>query len=319
MRYFSASIRTLLVLLCFFVASCQQEADIALGTLERERIVLKANASEIILQEPIAEGSPVSAGTLLVQLDDRRQKAKLARSQAELAKADAFWEELRNGARAEDVDSARAKVSGAKANLVIAEKNYVRAHQLVEQKLASQIELDRAVAERDSAEAALESANKALLVLTNGTRPEELAQAEAAYNAAQAQLELEQLALEELSVRATRDGMLDSLPWNIGERVNVGTTVAVLLADKSPYARVYIPEPWRAKLKIGNAYNVQVDGVSGDLTGTLRWVANDPAFTPYYALNAEDRSRLVYLAEFDIKNGDQLPTGVPVQVVLNND
>jgi HlyD family secretion protein len=59
--------------------------------------------------------------------------------------------------------------------------------------------------------------------------------------------------------------------------------------------------------------------VDRSLSGTLRWIATDPAFTPYYALNASDRARLVYLAEFDIDDGDDLPTGIPAQVLLSND
>lgn len=291
----------------------------ALGTLERERIILKATANEIIVAQPVAEGTQVKKGTLIVQLDDRKQQAKVAHARAEVAKAAAFLQELRSGAREEDVDAARARVSGARAALVIAEKNYQRARQLLQQKLISQSELDRAVAERDSAEAALESANKALLVLTNGTRQEELDQGEAAYQAAQAQLDLEQQILAELNVEATRDGYLDSLPWNEGERVSAGSTVAILLSNQSPYARVYIPEPWRARVKVGDEFAVSIDGVEKSYTARLRWIANDPAFTPYYALNAKDRSRLVYLAELDLEDGDELPTGVPVQVMLNDE
>lgn len=291
----------------------------ALGTLERERIILKATANEIIVAQPVAEGTQVKKGTLIVQLDDRKQQAKVAHAQAEVAKAAAFLEELRSGAREEDVDAARARVSGARAALTIAEKNYQRARQLLQQKLISQSELDRAVAERDSAEAAQESANKALLVLTNGTRQEELDQGEAAYQAARAQLDLEQRILAELNVEATRDGYLDSLPWNEGERVQAGSAVAIMLSNHSPYARVYIPEPWRARIKVGDEFAVRVDGVKKSFTARLRWISNDPAFTPYYALNATDRSRLVYLAELDLKDGDELPSGVPVQVILNND
>ena len=56
-----------------------------------------------------------------------------------------------------------------------------------------------------------------------------------------------------------------------------------------------------------------------EYTGHLRWIATDPAFTPYYALNSSDRARLVYLAEFDLDDADQLPSGVPAQVLLNDD
>jgi HlyD family secretion protein len=105
----------------------------------------------------------------------------------------------------------------------------------------------------------------------------------------------------------------------VGERVSPGTSLAVMLANGRPFARVYIPEPWRARLHVGDRRQVKVDGIDKVLTGSLRWVSTDPAFTPYYALNASDRSRLVYAAEFDLEGGDDLPTGIPVQVFLEDD
>jgi len=105
----------------------------------------------------------------------------------------------------------------------------------------------------------------------------------------------------------------------VGERVTSGSTVALLLADQQPYARVYVPEPWRTRLHVGDRMPVKVDGVDTPLTGELRWIATDPAFTPYFALNADDRARLVYLAEFDLEDGADLPTGVPAQILLGND
>lgn len=303
-------------LILLFSACSGNSSDVALGTIERDRIVLKATASEIIRELPVAEGSRVAAGDLLVQLDTTRQQAKVALAKAELARATAALEQLRNGARKEEVDAARAKVHGAEANLALAQKNHQRALQLIEQKLISQSELDRAVNEREAAQAAFDGAAKALLSLTNGTRHEELEQGEAVLAAAQAQLELEQYQLEELGVRATRDGYLDSLPWNLGENVQSGTTVAVVLADKAPFARVYIPEPWRARVQTGQEFSISVDGRGETFKGNLRWLANDPSFTPYYALNKTDRARLVYLAEIDLINAEDLPSGMPVEVIL---
>lgn len=291
----------------------------ALGTVERDRIVLRATANEIIMAQPVPEGTAVVAGTLLVQLDDRRQQAVVAGAKAELAQAEYQLEELRNGARPEDIAAAGARVAGARAALVEARANYQRAVSLVDQKLAARAQLDTARAARDSAEANLDSAQEELLRLTNGTRKEQLDRGAAAVQAAAARLELEQHNLRELSVVATRDAYLDSLPWHVGERVTAGTTVALLLADSGPYARVYVPEPWRTRLRVGDRRRVTVDGVANPLWGELRWIANDPAFTPYFALNAGDRARLVYLAEFDIEGGSDLPTGVPAQVLLGDD
>jgi HlyD family secretion protein len=308
------------ILAVLLLAGCADKgAHEALGTLERDRIVLKATAGEIIIEEPIPEGTMVSAGTLLVQLDDTRQQAKVAFAKAEVAQANARLEELRNGARAEDIAAASARVAGARATVIEAGASYNRAKKLLQQKLAAQATLDTALANRDAAEATLESAHEELLRLTNGTRKEQLDQAAAAVQAAVAQQALEQQQLADLSVVATRDAYLDSLPWHVGERVTMGSTVAVLLADAAPYARVYVPEPWRARLHVGDHRQVSVDGIAQPLTGTLRWIATEPAFTPYFALNATDRARLVYLAEFDLEGGEALPTGVPAQVLLGND
>jgi len=308
---------TVVVLL---LASCaNKSADEALGTLERDRIVLKATGNEIILEEPVPEGTKVTAGTLLVQLDDRRQQAVVARAQAQVARAQARLEELRNGARPEDIAGASARVSGARAAVIEAQASYLRTKQLLQQKLAAQATLDQALAKRDAAEAGQQSAQEELLRLTNGTRKEQLDQGAAAVQAATAQLALEQRNLADLGIVATRDAYLDSLPWHVGARVVQGATVAVLLANDAPYARVYVPEPWRARLHVGDRKRVTVDGIEQSLTGRLRWIAIDPAFTPYYALNASDRARLVYMAEFDLEGGEELPTGVPAQVLLNDD
>ncbi|WP_170150231.1 HlyD family secretion protein [Parahaliea mediterranea] len=309
----------LLTLLTLLLGACGgNEPDQALGTLERDRIILRATASEIITEQPLQEGQPVRAGQLLVQLDTRNQQAVVARARAEASRAAARMTELRNGARKEDIAAASAQVSGARATLLDAEASYQRASKLVQQKLAAKATLDSALASRDAAEAALEAAREQLLRLTNGTRPEQLEQGAAELEAARAQLALEERHLDELSVTATRDAWLDSLPWNVGERVPAGATLAIMLANSSPFARVYVPEQHRARLQPGTALPVQVDGIDHPFTGRLRWIATEPAFTPYYALNASDRARLVYLAEFDLSDADTLPTGVPVQVLLDS-
>lgn len=153
--------------------------------------------------------------------------------------------------------------------------------------------------------------------LTKGTREEDLRAAEAALNAAIATLANENKRLADLTIVATRDGILDNLPWNLGERVTIGSPLAIVLAGKAPFARIYVPEPYRVKLKAGIKLVVHVDGLKKSITGHLRWIASEPAFTPYYALNQEERSRLMYLAEVQLPDSEaDLPSGIPVQVEL---
>lgn len=311
------SLVTLIIALALLVGCQQDSRHLALGTLERERIALTATANEVITSIPVSTGALVNKGELLVQFDNVQQQAQVEKAKAEVAQAQASLEKLRNGARHEEVESARAKVAGAKASLTEFEANYTRAQNLVVKGLVSQADLDKALSSRDAGQANLRATQEQLLVLTNGTREEDLRFADAHLSAAKAMLTSEQKKLDDLSIVATRSGRVDNLPWNLGERVTIGSPVVIIVADNAPFARVYIPEPYRIKLKVTDKLTVRVDGLERRITGTLKSIASEPAFTPYYALNQSERSRLVYLAEIQLPESEsQLPSGVPVQVEM---
>lgn len=307
--------------LLFTLTACSDRNNhLALGTLERDRVILKATAAEIITQLPVAEGALVAQGDLLLQLDDRRQQALVASARASLESAQANLTKLQNGNRPEDIAAARSQVQGADAQLIETQKTFDRTKTLVTRKLAGAAELDSARARRDSAQANLDKARENLLLLTNGTREEDLQQAEAQVALAQAGLALEEHNLNELGIRATRRARLDHLPKHLGERTGVGEAVATLLDEGAPYARIYVPETYRLKLKAGVQLQVRVDGLAEPQTGKLRWISQDAAFTPYFALNSTDRARLMYLAEVQLPDSAaELPSGLPVQVELPHD
>jgi HlyD family secretion protein len=309
----------IITLLAFFICACSNnEIDQALGTLERDRIVLKATASEIITALPLRESSKVKQGDLVVQLDTRQQQAFVAKATANLTSKKALLSKLHHGARIEDIAATRAQVERAEAQRVQSEKIFERAAILASKHLTSPMEIDNARAQRDSARADKRRAEQNLLVLTHGSRAEDLTQAEAFVAEAEAALAVENYKLEQLRITATRNGVLDRLPKYLGERTNVGEAVAILLVGDAPYARVYIPEPARSHLNLGQVLTVKVDGYAKTFAGKLRWVSQDPAFTPYYALNSTDRARLVYLAEIDLPpTANDLPSGLPLQVDLH--
>lgn len=308
----------LLVCICIITSACSdRDNHLALGTLERDRIILKATAAEIITRVPVAEGAAVAEGDLLLQLDDRRQRALVAKAEASLLGARAILAKLQNGNRPEDIAAARSQVKGAEAQLTEAQKTFDRAQTLVTRQLAGAAELDSARARRDSAQANVDNAREHLLLLTNGAREEDLQQAEAQAALAQAALELEQHNLAELSIRATRAARLDHLPKHLGERTLIGEAVATLLDAGAPYARIYVPETHRLRVKAGDSLVIHIDGLAEAQTGKVRWISQDPAFTPYFALNSTDRARLMYLAEVQLPdNARDYPSGLPVQAEL---
>ena len=299
------------------VKSCDAPDEVALGVLARERVALTATANEIITGQPVPEGHAVSEGTILVQLDDRLARANLEIALARRAQAQADLDRMQGGERAEEIAIAEARVEGARAVYREADTTLERSRRLFESDIITQARLDQDIARRDSALADMTRAEQALIEIRAGAREEDIRIAEAKLRAADARVLAERTRLEDLTIRASRAGTLDNLPWNLGERVPLGSPVAVILTGDRPFARVYVPEPALARLNIGDRVQIALDGVAAPLEGSVRWISAEPAFTPYYALNQEQRSRLVFLTEIDLPpDAGALPVGLPVTVYI---
>jgi HlyD family secretion protein len=264
--------------------ACSHEREPSfVGTLERDRIELIAEASEPIIERPVAEGQDVAAGDLVVRLDATRLDAQVAQAESRRV-------------------SAIARETGATSALANAERELKRVQKLYSNGVAAPDALDRARTLRDQALADRDSAR-------------------AAVAEAEATIAETRVRASRLTVRAPRAAHVDALPYQLGERPPVGAVVAVLLADDAPYARVYVPEEIRAQVVPGSRAVVRIDGVAGEFSGRVRTVSNEAAFTPYYALTERDRGRLSYLTKIDLE-GDAaraLPTGLPLEAELARD
>ena len=311
---------TCLAVAILALGACSSESDMPrmVGTLERDRIEIVSEEAEPILEIEVREGDHVEQGQVLVRQATELAAARLANADARIAEARYRLIELERGARVETIDEARARVAAARATAARDESELKRAEELVKQRLVSQSHLDQARAARDASAAALREAEARLTELLRGTRAEQIEQARAALAAAESARKELEVTDSRLLVRATRSGIVEALPYEVGERPPRGSPVAILLSDTGVYARVYVPEPMRVHMRAGSRARVFVDGFEQPLNGVVRFVAAEAAFTPYFALTQRDRSRLAFLAEIDIE-GEQarnLPAGVPVEVEL---
>src|SRR3990170_4772598 len=75
--------------LAAIAAACERGPELprAVGTLERDRVELVAEAQEPIVEIPVREGQRVQAGGLVVRLEDARLAARLAGARAALDRA----------------------------------------------------------------------------------------------------------------------------------------------------------------------------------------------------------------------------------------
>jgi HlyD family secretion protein len=297
------------------LAACANDPPQALGTLEYDRVVLPAPAAERIVAIEVHEGQRVAAGTRMLTLERTRTGAQTRAVEAEAQRQRQVLAELEAGTRGEQVAQARARLAAAQAQARDAAAYYARLRPLGSRQLVAAADVDRARAAAASADAQVRAAQAVLKELERGARIEQVAQARSAMDAAQARLAAQQATLDKLDVVAPLAGRVDSLPYRLGDQAPVGAPLAVLLVGDAPYARVYIPEPIRIGVAVGDQVRVFVAGREQALPGRVRMVRNEPVFTPYYALVGEDAARLSYLAEISLESdAAELPAGLPVRV-----
>lgn len=300
------------------VAACGNDSDgqQVLGTLERERLELIAESNERIVEIGVREGDRVADGAPLLRQEAGLMQPRLDQGRAALAEAERRLADLVQGPREKEIREARAVLAGAESSLETERREFERIRELVDRKLLSASSLDQARARRDSALAARDQSQARLGLLLEGTRTEQVREAEAAVDRARAGLAELEASAARFVITATRPGVIEALPYEVGERPPTGAPVVVMLADGIPFARVHVPETLRTRFTAGSRVEVRIDGVEGPLDGIVRYVSAEASFTPYYALTQKDRTRLSYLAEIalDDERASALPVGVPVQV-----
>ena len=311
-------------LLCLYsciasIAACDPtNGDVrSIGQLESDRIELTAEFAEPILVRKVVEGQPVTRGDVLIEQDRSRIEAAVNEAAAALAQGRARQDELIRGPRREQIIAAQANVAGAERDLEFRKAQLERTTELLQRKLASPELHDQMKAALDTSEAGLEYQRARLSELLSGTTIEELRQAEQAVLQLEARLAALNVDLQRHTLVAPVDGLVDSLLFEVGERPIPGQPVVVMLGGAQPFARIYVAEELRVRVRAGTPATLFVDGIDNPYAGRVRWIASEAAFTPYFALTEHDRGRLSYFAKVDILDGgDRLPDGVPVEVEL---
>ena len=309
----------LLLLTAVVLCGCERTTPTLLpGTVERDRIEVSAETADPIVERPVREGQTVRRGATLIVQDTVIARAQLDAAQAEVAQRQAQLSERTAGARAEDRAAARARVERARVQFQVETREWQRLRDLIDRKLVSESNLVRQQGLRDSAAASLREAEQAAAELRNGTRPEQIAQARQSLEQARARQRELAASAGRLTIVAPADGIVDALPYQIGERPVRGAAVAVLLASGAPFVRIYVPEPRRAGVTVGTRARIHVDGVATTFDGQVRYLSSEAAYTPYYSLTAADRGRLAYRVEVSLSGAAalSLPSGVPADVEL---
>src|SRR5919201_2165504 len=143
------------------------------GTIETEDVLITAEVGGRIKSLAVDEGQEVAAGQTLALLDTALLEAQLEQARAAVGVAEANLAQLKAGSREDDIAAAQAQVDQARALRDGAAKAYENALKI----LKSPQELEAQVVQ---AQAARDAARRALDQVRAGSRPEDIAVADAA-------------------------------------------------------------------------------------------------------------------------------------------
>jgi len=306
------------VLICLGLSSCRQapESDHFTGYVEADFVVIAAPVAGWLVNAPFAEGDDVVEGDVLFQLDDDREQAELAESEARLAEAQAQARDKTKGARAEEIARLEAQLEERQADLVLAASERKRWVALVTKGHASEERADQVIAEHEAAKARVATAKKDIEVARLMARQDAVTAAFANESAAEAALANARWRLSQRQVVARVGGFVEEVVHHSGEYVTAGSPVLTLLPPAGLKVRFFVPQARLPELALGDRVRVHADGLADPAEATVAHIARTAEFTPPVIYSAATREKLVFLVEADLTTAQGLHPGLPVEVRL---
>ena len=251
------------------------------GRIEGDQVMVAAKFGGRIAQLEAREGDTVSAGQVLVRLDDSQVGAR--------------------------VTQARAAVTALEAQ--------VRAAASREQQARRDVERFRGLgAEGTVSVYELEQAELAWSVARDQWR-----QAQAQAGNARAALAEAESVLADLTIRAPIAGTVTARMADLGEVVGAGTPLLTVVDLDRLYLKVYVPEIEIGRLRLGLPARVHIDAFPDQpYPATLRYIAAQAEFTPKEVQTRDERVKLVYAVRLYLAaNPDhRLTPGLPADAVI---
>ena len=253
------------------------------GHVEGTDVRVATEVAGRVVESQIVEGRKVRRGDLLLRLDDAELKLQQARAQAEVAS-------LRS-----QRDASKAELQLWRHHRKTAELNLGRYRELEKTGAATTRRLEEAentAKEAAGRVAALEA---------------QVASLEARTVAAQRELDLVALKIQKTRVVAPISATVLVKAAEVGEFLQPGSIVAVLVDLSQITLKIFLPEAEIGKVKLGAAARVRVDAFPNRLfEARVERVDQQAQFTPRDIHMPQERTRMVFGVTLAVDNSDAL-------------
>jgi len=308
-------------LLAFLIAGCNGNNNDRIevsGNIEATNIVVSSQVSGKIFQILKDEGDKVEKGDTVLIIDPETYKLKLDEAVASREAARAQYNLLKKGAREEDIRQAADNLKQAQITFDLAKKDKERMENLYESKTITKKQYDDAIANYEIALARLNSAKENLVKVKNLARPEELKQAEANLNRANASVNLLQKSLNDCYTTSPSSGSITKKFVEVGETAGMMTSLFQVADLSSVELVIYVPETELGLVKLGQKAEIKVDTYPDkSFNGKVIYISPQAEFTPKNIQTQEERTKLVFAVKIKIDNPDfELKDGMPADASI---
>jgi multidrug resistance efflux pump len=274
--------------------------------------LISPQLSGYVFEVPVQDFQFVKAGDLLVRLDDRIYRQRLAQAEANLASQQAALANNRQQKRSAQatLEQRKAAIGSAEAQSRKAAADLRRGLALVTEGAISQSELDVSRAAAAQADASLAQARAAVRIAEEDLRSVEVNRDSliAAVSNAQAALELARIDLANTRVVAPRDGQLGQIGVRLGAWVNSGAQLMALVPD-THWVIANFKETQMANVRVGQPATFTVDAFNhARLTGRVQEIS--PAAGSEFSLLQADNAT---------GNFVKIAQRIPVRILVDPD
>lgn len=326
------------------------------GDIVKEgQLIATLEHKDLLAQKAKAEATLETARSRLPALEknidyqDQATTQEISQAQAAVENAKARLQQLLDGSRPQEIQSAKAGVDQALADMEKKKADMDRAKKLYQDKYIAAQDWDAAKTAYDMAVANYKKAQENYDLVVEGPRKEEIAAGRAQLEQSQAALRLAkthriqidvlkkelataqgqvkeaasaleviQTQIEYSNLYAPTSGVVLVKNAEPGEFVVPGGAVVTLGQIEKPWLKAFINESDLGRVKLGQKVSVTTDTYPGkEYPGKVTFISSEAEFTPKNVQTAKERVKLVYRIKVGLENPqNELKPGMPADAQI---
>jgi HlyD family secretion protein len=309
------------VALAALLTSCgeQEHHDgVYQGYLEGRFLGVASPQEGQLVDLKVRRGQWVEAGAPLFALDPQPETDELQEEEGNVQSAQAKVDDLRKGLRDTEIAALEDQLKADRAVLEQANLERERNEPLLANQYVSTNDYDRMRLLVDQDAAVAQRDENQLATGKLGARDDQIREAAADLAAAEAVRDHTKWMLDQKTQCAPQASYVQDTLYRVGERVEPGQAVVVLLPPAEMTARFFVPEPEINRVQLGQTVTVTLDGLA-PFKAKVSYISTQVEFTPPVIYSREQNFKYVFMVEADIDSARarDLHVGQPAEVSIN--